>query len=256
MLIRSTDADKQHQTFVFSARMFEIVRALVYTESTFLAEPEWTVAIETYWRQNTSSRAPMEVFLDILPQFVDLGIRALHFVSDVKGMPQQTLLKSAKSLAEEGFSLRSALLHWSSNFHSFANTDDDTRMAFTYYFATSIYLDGIFSYHAPFTSTSAPEYPALSRAVIDEYVGQLLMLSHVGAVKIRIAIRASRSIETNRFLQARSDVDVPYNWFNIAVLWWKCEWSVLVRKGCISTLPQSINKRPVQIRGPRAIAGS
>lgn len=176
--------NEQRQAFFFSTRIFEIARALIYTEPTFLAAPEWTAAIATYWVRNVDAWTPKEALFDILPQFVDLGIRALHFASHAQNIPHQEQHDLATLLAEEGLTLQYVLLHWQADSGSWMppSTDWDvlhTEMciAYVYYHTISIYLDGIFSYHAPFTSESAPLSPILDRAVTDTHVEQILKLS-------------------------------------------------------------------------------
>lgn len=184
-LTLTENKNEYRQALFFSARIFEISRALIYTEPTFLATPKWSAAVQTYWIQNPGAWTPKEALFDILPQFVDLGIRTLGFVTDSQNTPQQERDYVATSLAQEGLVLQSALVHWHSNFCSWEsiNLEEnvlslDISIALVYYYTVLIYLDGIFSYHMPFTSASAPLSPILDHAVIDELVGQILKTSH------------------------------------------------------------------------------
>ncbi|KAF2622748.1 hypothetical protein BU25DRAFT_205072 [Macroventuria anomochaeta] len=184
MLILPNKDTEQRQMFFFGARIFEIVRALIFTEPTFLAEPEWKLATKLYWIQHMGAWTPKEALFDILPQFVDLGTRTLHFVTNAQNMPQQVQHYSATSLAQEGLVLQSTLLHWHSDFTSWASLsvdgnklDVEISIARVYYHTISVYLDGIFSYHVPFTSASAPPSPTLSSTVVGGHVRQILMTS-------------------------------------------------------------------------------
>lgn len=180
--------NEHRRTFFFSTRIFEISRALIYTEPTFLSASEWSVAIETYWGQHPEAWTPKEALFNILPQFVDLGIRTLNFVNNAQSMQNmqwQEQDRCATSLALKGLVLQSALLQWHVDFllrtsfdiENDNNPDAETHIAEVYYHTISIYLDGIFSYHAPFTATSAPASPVLQRDVIDNHVVSILDLS-------------------------------------------------------------------------------
>ena len=173
--------NKHSQAFFFSARIFELSRALIYTEHTFLSTSEWSAAIEMYWVHNRELRTPKEALFDITPAFGDLGMRVLDFLDAAGGMSLQEQAVSARALAREGVSLRETLLRWrvDSSFRSFIQGDastpsEDALIAQAYYHALSIYLDGAFSYHAPFASPSAPESPTLDRFSIDEHVACIL----------------------------------------------------------------------------------
>ena len=182
------DPDKKYQqcqTFFFSARIFEIARALIYTEPTFLNDSEWQMAISMYWMQHAASWTPKEALFDLLPQFVDLSTRTMHFLSNAQNEPQETQHNLAMSLAQDGLSLQSTLLHWHLDFTSWARSDVEGNsldiemsIADVYYHTVCIYLDGIFSYHAPFTSASAPPVPILGSVAIDGHVRQILTISH------------------------------------------------------------------------------
>lgn len=182
-LLEPQDKDTEHrQVFFFSMRIFEISRALIYTEPTFLATPEWSNAIDAYWIQHPASWTPKEVLLDILPQVVDLAIQTFDFVSKAQAMQWQDQCQSATSLAQGGLFLRSALLHWHSSSFSPLTTSDQEKqpemlIAGLYYHTISIYLDGIFSYHTPFTATCAPLSPVLDRGTIDGHVASILDMS-------------------------------------------------------------------------------
>lgn len=176
--------NKQRQAFLFSTRIFEIARALIFTEPTFLAAPEWTNAIELYWAQHPDAWTPKDALFDILPQFVDLGIRTLRFAAHAEDMPQWELYDLAVPLGEEGLILRSTILQWYSDCTTLESLTIDgnkpisgMRIAHAYFHTISIYLDGIFSYHAPFTSESSPSSPILHRTEIDAHVERILAIS-------------------------------------------------------------------------------
>lgn len=184
MLLHSSKEYENHQAFFISARIFEISRALIYTEPTFLTTPEWSAAVEMYWTQHPTFWTPKEALFDILPQFVELAMRTLSFAIDVQSIPEQGRHGTATSLAQEGLVLESKLFDWYTNFSSWipiksgkSGPDSELCIALLYYHTISIYLDGIFSYYAPFTASSAPASPILDRAVIESHVDSILILS-------------------------------------------------------------------------------
>jgi hypothetical protein len=181
VLTSPSGENKHRQAFFFSARIFELSRALIYTEPTFLSTSQWSAAIEMYWVQNRELRTPKEALFDIIPAFGDLGIRVLDFVDAAGTSSLQKQACFARALAREGLSLQEALLQWrvDSGVHLSIEGDayssnKDSLIAQAYYHALSIYLDGIFSYHAPFTSPSAPICPMLDCFIIDEHVSSIL----------------------------------------------------------------------------------
>lgn len=172
------------QTFFFSARIFEISRALIYTRPTFLAAPEWSTAIEAYWTRHVDTWTPKEILFDMLPRFVDLAMRTLDFVdqAEINERPGPEQDQRASSLAQEGLLLRSVLLHLYMDSLLPASLDNQDKsleilLASVYYHTISIYLDGVFSYHMPFTAAHAPASPILDRTAIGDHVANILNLS-------------------------------------------------------------------------------
>ncbi|KAJ4984284.1 hypothetical protein SVAN01_10253 [Stagonosporopsis vannaccii] len=212
MLLHSSKENEHHHAFFFSARIFEISRALIYTEPTFLATPEWSAAIEAYWTQHPSTLTPKEALFNILPQFVELAMRTHKFVVEAEGILLQDRYYTAASLAQEGLALESELNSWYTVFSSWtaaqtdkSGPDPESSIALLYYHTISIYLDGIFSYHAPFT-TSVPISPILDRAVVESHVDSILTLSQEMLAQgcagillffpLRVAGARARDIET------------------------------------------------------------
>ena len=177
-ILTSPNKENTHsQAFFFSARIFELSRALIYTEPTFLSTSEWSAAIEMYWVQNGELRTPKEALFDIIPAFGDLGMRVLDFLDGLGTLSLQKQAIFACALAQEGLALRETLLQWHahSSLHLSIEGDastpsEDILIAHAYYHALSIYVDGTFSYHAPFTSPPAPTCPILDRFSIDAHV--------------------------------------------------------------------------------------
>jgi hypothetical protein len=181
VLTTPSKENKHRQAFFFSARIFELSRALIYTEPTFLSTSEWSAAIELYWVQNRELRTPKEALFDIIPAFGDLGIRVLDFVDGVETLSLQKRAYSARALAREGLALQETILQWRVHYDIYSPVEGDTSasneeilIARAYYHALSIYLDGTFSYHSPFTSPSAPICSMLDLPAIEKHVSCIL----------------------------------------------------------------------------------
>lgn len=186
MLLKTELEHEQHQKFFFTARVFELSRALVYTEPTFLSTMEWDMAIKAYWSMNPGLWNPKEALFDIVPQFVDMAIRTCDFIVDHRTLSQQEQKHCPKMLAEEGIALQCALLSWHSDYSAWVFGDtqligqcEESCIAQVYYHALSIYLDGIFSYHTPFTTPTAPECPILGHEEVKRHVEFILSISHL-----------------------------------------------------------------------------
>jgi hypothetical protein len=186
VLISHSGENTHRQAFFFSARIFELSRALIYTEHTFLATTQWTTAIEAYWAVNPRLRTPKEALLDMVPLFASLGIRVLHFISLAGSPALYRRACAARTLAQEGLALQQRLQQWvfrSSNIPSSTDAsasapDEDALIARAYYHALSIYLDGIFSYHPPFTTPPAPQSPTLNPPTIQNHLACILSTCH------------------------------------------------------------------------------
>jgi hypothetical protein len=172
--------DKSRQAFFFSARVFELSRALIYTEHTFLSTPEWGAAVELYWVRNRERVTLKEALFDVIPAFGELGMRVLDFVDGVETLSLRKRDCFTRARGREGLALQDVLLRWRVHYDLYSpesdasTSNEDILIAQAYYHALSIYLDGIFSYHAPFTSPSAPTSPILDRFIIDEHVSCIL----------------------------------------------------------------------------------
>ncbi|CAI6296015.1 unnamed protein product [Periconia digitata] len=179
---------KQRRKFFFDTRIFEITRSLLFTEPTFLTEPAWTDALTTLWAGGALWH-PKEALFDILPKFSDLGIRVLRFchTSAEQMLPMQQFDCPA-SLALEGLSLRQSLEEWSEMAALWSATphcisdhtetvEVDLLIGNLYFHAISIYLSGIFDYHAPWTMEGAPPAPILTRNEVEQHVAAIFRLS-------------------------------------------------------------------------------
>lgn len=63
------------RSFFLVVRIFEICRALIYNDSTFLAEPEWIDLMGKMWLKDCTGWHPMEALLDLMISCTSLSVR-------------------------------------------------------------------------------------------------------------------------------------------------------------------------------------
>lgn len=174
----------QKRTFFLSARIFEISRALIYSESTFLSQPVWTSALADLWSgEGAALWHPKEALFDMLPSFSELSIRSIRFCeSEADGLPEKVRNERVQCLAAEGLLLQQSLHKWwdvsKSWQYASGASDPELLVAHMYYHAISIYLSGTYDYHVHWTKPMAPCAPILARMQIEWHTRQILRLGH------------------------------------------------------------------------------
>jgi hypothetical protein len=173
----------QKRNFFLSARIFEISRALIYSEPTFLSQPVWTSALADLWSgEGAALWHPKEALFDMLPCISELSLRAIQFCESEAGyLPDEAQAERAQYLAAEGLLLQQSLHEWwdVSNAWKYATgaSDPELLIAHVYYHAVSIYLSGTYDYHLHWTKPMAPCAPILARTEIEWHMRQVLRLS-------------------------------------------------------------------------------
>ncbi|KAG9190592.1 hypothetical protein G6011_08680 [Alternaria panax] len=174
----------QKRVFFLSARIFEISRALIYSEPTFLSERAWTSALADLWSgEGAPVWHPKEALFDMLPSFSELSIRVFQYCESEAGhLPEEAQNERAQYLAAEGLLLQRSLHEWwdGSNAwqHASDGLDPELLVAHVYYHAVSIYLSGTYDYHVHWNKPTAPRAPVLARAQIEWHTHEILRLSH------------------------------------------------------------------------------
>lgn len=171
--------------FFFATRIFEIARSLIYTEPTFLSEPDWIDALAKLRKSEGADVChPKEVLFDILPMISDLSIRAMNFCEDAAQYALDMQCVMTQSLADEGLLLQQSLQQWLLDAEKWRKTphdqlgmDVELMIGHIYYHAISILLSGIFDYHIHWTWPNAPCAPILPRSQVDWHVREILRLS-------------------------------------------------------------------------------
>ncbi|KAF7181001.1 hypothetical protein CNMCM7691_000130 [Aspergillus felis] len=158
------------RSFFLTVRVFEICRALIYSEPTFLCRPEWMSLTTKIWNEDLHNGwHPKE------PLVWDL-------LKPGSNYPSMLLHEALLELAAEGFAVRSALGDWYATFQKWsANTgtpahNPQSVLATIYFHTISIYLSGIFDYRAQFDEIPAP---TISRAVVQQHVDAILRMTEI-----------------------------------------------------------------------------
>ncbi|KAH4102509.1 hypothetical protein HBH70_215600 [Parastagonospora nodorum] len=171
--------------FFFATRIFEIARALIYSEPTFLSAPDWVAAISKL-RDSEGAAAyhPKEALFDILPIVAELSIRTYQFCETIDEFSLEMQCFLIQSLADEGMLLQRSLLQWCvdadrwrRDLQVVTTFDAELFIAYSYYDAISIYLSGTYDYHSHWSWPGAPCAPILPRSQIDWHVAEVLRLS-------------------------------------------------------------------------------
>lgn len=183
-LLLANPAASHTRNFFFTTRIFEIARALIYSQPTFLSGPDWTHALSQWWSCEEGQRLwhPKEALFDKLPHFCDLSIRTLHFAKTGE-LDLDSRLHHAETqmLADEGIVLQQWLQQWwvSTELYERKTTEAETDflVAKNYYHAISIYLSGSYDYHSHWSKPNSPQAPILSRLSIEGHMHEILRLS-------------------------------------------------------------------------------
>lgn len=183
LLLANTGANHR-RNFFFTTRIFEIARALIYSQPTFLSNSDWTNALSKWWSCEEGQRLwhPKEALFDMLPHFCDLSIRALRFArSQEPDMQSEMYRIEVQRLAEEGVVLQQWLQRWWASAEAWESDipeeDVDLLIAKSYYHAISIYLSGTYDYHTHWTRLDSPPAPILTRVSIERHMHEILRLS-------------------------------------------------------------------------------
>ncbi|KAH8679029.1 hypothetical protein BGZ60DRAFT_402378 [Tricladium varicosporioides] len=184
------------RSFFLTFRVFEVCRALIYNDSTFLDQPGWRLLMEEIW---TGSGAvdwhPREALLNLMISCSSLSMRG-HALDHL--VPQPTT-NELLGIVNEGLSIQSSLLSWSEEARQWSASDSNgvrntsnnethnsaSLVAEIYYHASLIFLSGIFDYRSHhWKEVSTPSLPAIE---IQNHVAAILSLSKRALNTTRIA---------------------------------------------------------------------
>ena len=140
--------------------------------------------------------------------------RRIHHYVDVSDVPMQADALQVRRYAAAGLALQLQLLNLANTIFTPQQLDhepEQTILAQLYYFATMIYLSGVYDYDCTWQEHGIPT-PILSRPLIEEYVRRILdhsvsaihssNISHLLLlVRLRIAAARCRTQEQQRQVQ-------------------------------------------------------
>ncbi|GAQ09186.1 hypothetical protein ALT_6507 [Aspergillus lentulus] len=169
------------RSFFLTVRVFEICRALIYPEPTFLCRPEWMSLTTSIWNEDLNNDwHPKESLFDLMITCSSISHRQVH--SQALYMLFMLLHEALLEVAAEGFVVRSALGDWYATFQKWsADTgtpahNPQSVLATIYFHSISIYLSGIFDYRAQFNDIPAP---TISQVVVQKHVDAILRMTEI-----------------------------------------------------------------------------
>ncbi|KAF5662152.1 hypothetical protein FHETE_8042 [Fusarium heterosporum] len=174
------------QRFFTEIKVFEVCRAIIFNEPTFLAEAEWRELVgKMKTSRNKDVVHSLDELLDIIVLCSTLRVRAerLIYPETVDSRLSGQQLDEAYDIAQQGFLLRQNLIDWEAREKS-PNRQEDGResavsggfacLARSFFSATSIYLSGVFDYEITHWQKIGIVAPNLSEEEIQMHVATIL----------------------------------------------------------------------------------
>jgi hypothetical protein len=172
-------------------RLFEISRAVLLSQSTALTQSSW-LSFNHRLLANCESLHPRETIFDLLLSCADLsqryvaspshmrrkltGSARIHHYMDASDVTMHDYVIQLQRFAADGFALQLQLLDLAKTIcrpQPVDYEDEQTILAQLYYFATSIYLSGVYDYDCIWQEHGILT-PILSRPLIEQYVLRIL----------------------------------------------------------------------------------
>ncbi|KAH7242158.1 hypothetical protein BKA59DRAFT_440991 [Fusarium tricinctum] len=175
------------QRFFTEIRIFEVCRAIIFNEPTFLAQEEWRKLVQRMKESKGKDGAhSLDDLLDIIVLCSTLRVRTENFIYSNEEDSEQSekRLDEAYNIAQEGFLLKQALVDWEANAissrspakgHENSIYGSFTSLARTFFSATSIYLSGVFDYEITHWQKMGVVVPNLCEEEIQMHVATILM---------------------------------------------------------------------------------
>ncbi|RKL39834.1 hypothetical protein BFJ72_g6561 [Fusarium proliferatum] len=194
--------------FFTEIRIFEVCRAIISNEPTFLAEADWRCLTQEMRAREQGNGDALDELLDIIVSCSTLRVRAANLIyySDADNANVSKHLDGAFDVAQEGFRLRQALIDWEAN-DSKRQTVENASVSFSsltkaFFAATSIYLSGVFDYEIPYWQDKGIVAPNLSEEEIQMHV--INILTHTNTVLYNSSISPLLVLFPLRVAGARS----------------------------------------------------
>ncbi|KAF5608602.1 uncharacterized protein FSUBG_4530 [Fusarium subglutinans] len=194
------------QRFFTEIRIFEVCRAIIFNEPTFLATADWRCLTREMRVKDQDNSDSLDELLDIIVSCSTLRVRAINLIyhSDTDAVD----LDEAFDVAQEGFRLRQALIDWEAKDQPpKQQTAENASGNFayltkTFFAATSIYLSGVFDYEIPYWQDKGIVAPNLSEEEIQMHVVNIL--THTNTVLYNSSISPLLVLFPLRVAGARS----------------------------------------------------
>ncbi|KAL5359303.1 hypothetical protein BJX96DRAFT_56290 [Aspergillus floccosus] len=171
------------RSFFLTVRVFEICRALIYPEPTFLCRPEWISLTTEIWNEDLKNNwHPKERLFDLMITCSSISHRVWGLLKPGSNYSGLLLHEALLELAAEGILVRSALSDWYATFQKWsADTgtpahNPQSLLATIYFHSISIYLSGIFDYRAQFSEMPTP---TISKTVVQKHVDAILRITKI-----------------------------------------------------------------------------
>ncbi|KAF7547428.1 hypothetical protein G7Z17_g7747 [Cylindrodendrum hubeiense] len=143
--------------FFMEVKIFEVCRAIIFNEPTFLAQAKWKALTARLQTDLIGMEAhPLDELLDIIVACSSLRVRTSDFIDEMRPTMPEILMAEAHDISMDGFLQRAALAEWdirnaeplqgSPKSDGSVEGDDFVLLAKVFYAATSIYLSGVFDY--------------------------------------------------------------------------------------------------------------
>ncbi|KAI6269341.1 hypothetical protein MCOR28_007782 [Pyricularia oryzae] len=180
--------------FFTESKIFEVCRAVVFNQPTFLADEKW-MALSASLRAYSlcSSQKVLDALLDIVVMCASLRVKAAHLIEFFqRSGPVDIIIEQAQAISQRGFELRGQLHAWASSHHTSNvfrcpatsqvssatwNTEhkhETQLLAETCFSATSIYLSGVFDYEIYYWQSLQLPVATLSEDQIQQHVAFIL----------------------------------------------------------------------------------
>ncbi|KAE8393317.1 hypothetical protein BDV23DRAFT_170257 [Aspergillus alliaceus] len=179
------------RTLFLTVRVFEICRALIYPEPSFLCQPEWVSLMTRIWNEGLNIVwHPKELLFDLIIKCTSVSHRVWDLLKPDSKCPNMLLHEALFELAAEGFVVRSALLDWYANFQQWSANrgtpehNPQSILATIYYHGVSIYLSGIFDYRSQFNEMPTP---TISQTIVQNHVDAILEKTEVALKTTNLA---------------------------------------------------------------------
>lgn len=166
-------------SFFNQMRMFEVSRALLFSESSFLVESSWMNLMHTHAILDDDVH-PIHNLLSLMIKCSDHCGRVLSYLESVdKSTLSVSQVQHLREFALEGFELRLALCEADTQLSTLDNQvgkDNRTTIAKIYLSATSIFLSGVYDYRSIWLGVMEAT-PALPRVFVEQNVDTILNLT-------------------------------------------------------------------------------